>query len=55
MRLIIFLDDILIIAASKGETKVTRNPLIYLLQGLSFLINIKKLVLRSLRLIEFGV
>ena len=39
VRLIIFLDDILIKVVSKEEMIVVRATLIYLLQGLGFLIN----------------
>ena len=53
VRLIIFLDDILLMAASREEIIVARDTLIYLLQGLGFLINIKKSVLEPTQFIEF--
>lgn len=37
-RLIIFMDDVLIMVASKEEITLARDSLIYLLQALSFLI-----------------
>ena len=38
---LIFLEDILIMASSIQETTLARDTLIFLLQGLGFLINIK--------------
>ena len=41
-RLMIFMDDILLMVSSKQELTLARDTLIYLLQNLSFLINRKK-------------
>lgn len=38
VRLIIFMDDVLIMVASKEEITLARDSLIYLLQALGFLI-----------------
>ena len=53
VRLIIFLDDILLMAASVEELTLARGTLIYLLQNLGFLINIKKSVLQPCQTIQF--
>ena len=53
VRLIIFLDDILLMAASVRELTLARDTLIYLLQNLGFLINIKKSVLQPCQTIQF--
>ena len=51
--MIIFLDDILLMAASKEELTFARGTLIYLLQNLGFLINRKKSVLEPCQNIQF--
>ena len=51
--MIIFLDDILLMAASKEELTFARGTLIYLLQNLGFLINHKKSVLEPCQNIQF--
>jgi len=53
IRLIIYLDDILIMAPSKKEAILARDTLIYVLQMLGFVINIKKSVLEPLQKIDF--
>ena len=53
VRLIIFLDDILLMASSKEELTFVRDTLIYLLQNLGFLINRKKSVLEPCQNIQF--
>ena len=53
VRLIIFLDNILLMASSKEELTLARDTLIYLLQNLGFLINRKKLVLEPCQNIQF--
>ena len=53
VRLIIFLDDILLMASSKEELTLVRDTLIYLLQNLGFLINRKKSVLEPCQNIQF--
>ena len=53
VRLTIFLDDILLMAASVEELTLTRGTLIYLLHNLGFLINIKKSVLQSYQTMQF--
>ena len=55
LRLIMFLDNILIMASSMDEFTLERDNLIYLLQGPSFLININISVLQSTQKIEFLV
>ena len=53
VRLIIFLDDILLMGASKQELIQARDTLIFLLQSLGFLINIKKSELKPTQKIQF--
>ena len=53
VRLIIFLDYILLMAASVEELTLARDTIIYLLQNLGFLINIKKSVLQPCQTIQF--
>ena len=53
VRLTIFLDDILLMAASVEELTLARDTLIYLLHNLGFLINIKKSVLQSYQTMQF--
>ena len=53
VQLIIFLDDILLMASSKEELTLARDTLIYLLQNLGFLINCKKSVLKPVQNIQF--
>ena len=53
VRLIIFLDDILLMVSSKEELALVRDTLIYLLQNLGFLINRKKSVLEPCQNIQF--
>jgi len=51
--LIIYLDDILLIARSASEVIQSRDTLIFLLQNLGFVINIKKSVVDPVQIIEF--
>lgn len=51
--LIIYLDDILLMASSKADLKITRDTFIFLLQHLGFVINVKKSVLTPAKKIEF--
>jgi len=53
MRLIIFLDDILLMATTEKELFQGRDTLIFLLQSLGFLINIKKSQLNPTQKIQF--
>ena len=53
VRLIIYLDDILVMAASKEESEIRRDTLIFLLKHLGFIINVKKSVLFPTKIIEF--
>ena len=53
IRLNIFLDNILIMASSIEEMALSRDNVIFLLQGMGFLINIKKSVLQSRQEIQF--
>ena len=53
MLIIIYIDDMLIIGRTKNEVESTRNTLIYLLQHLEFLLNLKKSVLQPCQEIEF--
>lgn len=50
--LIIFLDDIILIARSIKETLTARDTLIYLLQGLGLCINVQKLVLKPAQTLQ---
>ena len=53
MLIIIYVDDILIIGQTRKEVESTRDTLIYLLQQLEFLLNLKKSVLHLCQVIEF--
>uniref|UniRef100_A0A7M5V2U2 Reverse transcriptase domain-containing protein n=1 Tax=Clytia hemisphaerica TaxID=252671 RepID=A0A7M5V2U2_9CNID len=53
IRLIIFLDDILLIASTPEELRQMRDTTIFLLQSLGFLINVKKSVFEPTQKIEF--
>ena len=53
VKLIIYLDDILLMAPSKEELEMGRDTLIFILQHLGFVINVKKSVLDPTRTIEF--
>ena len=53
MRLIIFLDNILIMASTKIELIQARDTLIFLLQTLGFLVNKNKSVLHLYQILQF--
>ena len=53
VRLIIFLDDILLVASTPEELRRMRDTTIFLLQSLGFLINVKKSVFEPTQKIEF--
>ena len=53
MRLIIFLDNILIMASTKKELIQARDTLIFLLQNLGFLVNKNKSVLHPDQILQF--
>ena len=53
MRLITFLDDILIMASTKKELIQARDTLIFLLQTLGFLVNKNKSVLHPRQILQF--
>ena len=53
VRLIIFLDDILLMEKTLQEMSMSRDTLIFLLQRLGFVINQKKSVLQPTRQLEF--
>ena len=44
MLIIIYIDDMLIIGQTRKEVETARNTLIYILQHLEFLLNLKKSV-----------
>ena len=52
-RIVIYLDNILIMAGSKEELLILRDTLIFLLQNLAFVINFKKSVLDQCHVLEF--
>ena len=52
-RVIIYLDDILLLAQTTEELSMLRDTLIYLLESLGFVINRKKSVLQPCQIIEF--
>ena len=54
LLLILYLDDILLIATSQNELITARDTLIFLLQNLDFLLNLEKSVLQPLQSIEFS-
>ena len=53
MRLMIYLDDMLIMARSVQELIFHQDTVIYLLQNLGFVLNLKKSVLEPSQKIEF--
>ena len=53
MLIFIYIDDMLIIGRSREEIETTRDTLIYFLQHLGFLLNLKKSVLQPCQEIEF--
>ena len=53
IRLIIYLDDILLMASSKEELEIARDTLIFLFQHLGFVINVKKSELTPSKRMEF--
>ena len=53
LRIILYLDDFLILAKTLEETILSRDSVIYLLQNLGFVINLKKSVLQPIQKIEF--
>ena len=53
MRVIIYLDDLLILGNSMSEMFMARDPVIFLLQHLGFVITLKKCVLDPEQEIEF--
>ncbi|XP_057296294.1 uncharacterized protein LOC130625258 [Hydractinia symbiolongicarpus] len=53
IRIVIYLDDMLILGRSREEVLMARDTLIFLLQNLGFLINLKKSVLEATQKIEF--
>ena len=53
IRIIIYLDDMLLNGRTLPEILVARDTLIFLLQHLGFMINFKKLLLRPVKQIEF--
>jgi len=53
VRLIIYLDDCLILASTLGEAEVARDTLIFILEHLGFQINFRKSVLQPKHLIQF--
>ena len=52
-RIIIYLDNILIMARTREELLISRGTLIFLLQNLGFVINFKKSVLDPCQMLEF--
>ena len=53
IRIIIYLHDLLILGNSMSETFTARHSVIFLLQHLGFMINLKKCVLDPVQEIEF--
>lgn len=53
IRIIVYLDDMLLINQTVEGVKMAKDPLIYLLQHLGFVINIPKAVLSLVKIIEF--
>ena len=53
VRIIIYLDDMLVMASSLGDLLMARYALIFILQHLGFLINIKKSYLELTSTLEF--
>ena len=53
IRIIVYLDGFLILGKTLEETILSRDTVIYLLQNLGFVINLKKLVLHPTQGIEF--
>ena len=53
VKLIIYIDDILIVASALKEASLARDTTIYLLQNLGFIINFKKSVLDPTQTLEY--
>ena len=53
IRLVIFLDDLLIFGSSMEEILMARDTVIYLLEGLGFVINYKKSVITPTTSLEY--
>ena len=53
IRIIVYLDDFLILGKTLEETILSRDTVIYLLQNLGFVINLKKAVLHPTQRTEF--
>ena len=53
IRIVIYIDDILITASSQEEAKMGRESVIYLLENLGFVINYKKSVLEPTQTLEY--
>ena len=53
IRVIIYLDDMLILSHTIREAHMSRDTVIYLLQNLGFIINVKKSILHPCQKIEF--
>ena len=53
IKIITYLDDMLLIGHSLEEIVMSRDPVIFLLQHVEFVINLKKSVLTAVQEIEF--
>ena len=53
IRLIIFLNTLLVVGKTVEETKMNRDTMVFLLQNLGFVINMKKSQLEPVQVIEF--
>ena len=53
IRLVIYLDDILIFGSSKEEIEMTRDTTLYLLENLGFIVNLKKSELNPSQIMEY--
>ena len=53
VRIIVYLDDMLLMNQTIEDLNMTRNTLIFLLQQLGFIINLKKSVLSENKKLEF--
>ena len=53
IRIIVYLDDTLLMRRTLQEIMTARDTLILLLQNLGFIINLKKLILHPVKQLEF--
>ena len=53
IRIVIYIDDMLVMATSLEEITIARDTVVYLLQALGFTLNEKKSMLKPCQIMEF--